>query len=241
MILNLPKDINLFIFYFLNLKDMNNMIVSTEYKGFINFFKKRNEIIKDSKSYTWRFRPEYFKYIELYKIKNKLNITNIITETYQNENSLSAHNSFFKWKIYENNKNIIASIKKKKGIYVVKRFDNSYWFSVKTIAKLDKPRKIYIYNIENRNYEDIGNVEEKCYVNKFPKKKKNKKKNSFYYNLEFVNKSIILASAKNCQFIVNDEKILEFGKNDKNKYTLSYKNPIHKLMAFTLAVVQIID
>ena len=114
MILNLPKDINLFIFYFLNLKDMNNMIVSTEYKGFINFFKKRNEIIKDSKSYTWRFRPEYFKYIELYKIKNKLNITNIITETYQNENSLSAHNSFFKWKIYENNKNIIASIKKKK-------------------------------------------------------------------------------------------------------------------------------
>jgi hypothetical protein len=239
MILNLPKDINLFIFYFLNLKDMNNMIVSTEYKGFINFFKKRNEIIKDSKSYTWRFRPEYFKYIELYKIKNKLNITNIITETYQNENSLSAHNSFFKWKIYENNKNIIASIKKKKNIYVVKRFDNSYWFSIKIIAKPNKPRKIYIHNIENRNYEDISNVEEECYVNKFPKK--NKKKNSFCYNLEFVNKSIIVASAKNCQFIVNDEKILEFGKNDKNKYTLSYKNPIHKLMAFILAVVQIIN
>ena len=240
MILNLPKDINLFVFYFLNLKDINSMIVSTEYKGFINFFKKRNEIIKDSKSYTWRFRPEYFKYLELYKIKNKLNITNFITESNQTyKNSLSAKNKFYKWKIYENNKTMIATIKKNKEIYIINRFDNSYWFSIRIISKQYKPRKIYIFDIKNRVYEDLNNVEEECYINNYPKK--NKKKNSFCYNLEFKNKSIIVASAKNCQFMVNDETILEFGKNDKNKYTLSYKNPIHKLMAFILAVVQIID
>ena len=241
MILKLPEDINLYIFNFLNLKNINNMIVSSEYKGFINFFKKRYEIIKEDKFYTWRFRPKYYKYIELYKIKNKFNITNFITESNQTyNNSLSAKNKFYKWNIYENNKVKVATIKRKKGIYIIKRFDNSYWFSIKIISKKDKPRKIYIFDIKNKDYEDLNNIEEKCYFNNYPKKKKNKKKNSFYYNLEFVNKLIIAASVKNCQFINNHEKILEFGKNDKNKYTLSYKKPIHKLMAFILAVVQII-
>jgi len=122
MILKLPEDINLYIFNFLNLKSINNMIVSSEYKGFINFFKKRYEIIKENKSYTWRFRPKYYKYIELYKIKNKFNITNFITESNQTyKSSLSAKNKFYKWNVYENNKVKVATIKKKKIKYILSK------------------------------------------------------------------------------------------------------------------------
>tara|TARA_B100000524_G_C23654163_1_gene371192 strand:+ start:2397 stop:3149 length:753 start_codon:yes stop_codon:yes gene_type:complete len=240
----LPDDILLLIIIFFLDKTTNINVLNKSYYYVI----KNNKLIFVNKLYfSWRSRPDYYKKIIISKKKNI--ITGFLNSNTENNLFLYAKKTFINWKIYDTYDNPICKIQcktnllRKINIYSIKRLDNSIWFQIKILNYDNKPRVSIIYNINSRLYENtMSNENDLIITNTTPDivTETVNNCNKMHYTLKYTYNKICISSVKNTIFKYNNVNILEFGKISKNKFLLSYKSPFHAILAFSIAIVEII-
>ena len=239
-------------------------------KNIFNLIDKKNLKSHIATVYSWRTRPNTFKFLYIYKNKFKDTIygfkesrSDVEYELY-NKYSISyqyhlsnkknlflyAKKSFIKgWNIYDDKNNLLCYLKKKTEVfntvtcYNIYRKNMNLWFSVNLRTSHLKPRKISIENINNNIYENGSDMEKNLVLNNlYPELVLTNtiRRKEKKYILKYKKLSIQKCSSKNCIIDYNDENILEFGKNSDNFYLLGYKKPLHGLFSFAISLVQII-
>ncbi len=249
----IPNELHINILSFLNnyvllqFRTLNKICLNNT-----NFYKNYNEYILNKDKYKIAYSPKsyqikwrkrytsftylnikrYYKYNFLVKVKAKTGLNNDFNlDNYIFKAKKNIFSSI--WYIYDD-KSYIAYIKYCKNKWLLLRPNNEIWCIINIFFKNGNPFKLYLSNINNKNYENpVENQDEHVYKNLKPIKENNK------YRMKFSNPYIIKPSIKNFILCNNNSKksIFEFGRSSQNDFSLCYRSPLHGLFAFACSLV----